>query len=89
MKSLGSIKSKIARDENDENVSHLEITEVLLVHFNISTKIINMIPESCIHLFPIDPLINYHVFHLNGFIFLTTFNSKFSYIDIWFTDQNS
>ena len=35
MKLLGSIKSKITKDENGENVPHLEITEVVLVHCNI------------------------------------------------------
>ena len=35
MKLLGSTKSKITKDENGENVSHLEITEVVLVHCNI------------------------------------------------------
>ena len=35
MKLLGSTKSMITKDENGENVSHLEITEVILVHFNI------------------------------------------------------
>ena len=35
MKLLGSTKSKITKDENGENVFHLEITEVALVHCNI------------------------------------------------------
>ena len=35
MKLLGSTKSKIAKDENGENVPHLEITEVVLMHYNI------------------------------------------------------
>ena len=35
MKLLGSSKSKITKDKNGENVPHLEITEVLLVHCNI------------------------------------------------------
>ena len=35
MKSLESTKSKIIKDKNDENVPHLEITEVVLVHCNI------------------------------------------------------
>ena len=35
MKLLGSTESKITKDENDENVPHLEITEVVLVHCNI------------------------------------------------------
>ena len=35
IKLLESTKSKIIKDENDENVPNLEITEVVLVHFNI------------------------------------------------------
>ena len=35
MKLLGSTKSKITKDENGENVPHLEITEVVLIHCNI------------------------------------------------------
>ena len=35
MKLPGSTRSKITKDKNDENVPHLEITEVILVHSNI------------------------------------------------------
>ena len=35
MKLLGTTKNKITKDKNDENVPHLEITEVVLVHCNI------------------------------------------------------
>ena len=35
MKFLGSTTSKITKDENGKNVSHLEITEVVLIHCNI------------------------------------------------------
>ena len=35
MKLLGSTKNKITKDKNCENVPHLEITEVVLVHCNI------------------------------------------------------
>ena len=35
MKLLGSTKNKITKDKNGENVAHLEITEVILVHCNI------------------------------------------------------
>ena len=35
MKSLGSTANKITKDKNSENVSHLEITEAVLVHCNI------------------------------------------------------
>ena len=33
MKLLGNTTSKITKDENVENAPHLEITEVVLVHF--------------------------------------------------------
>ena len=34
IKSLGSTGNKITKDENKENVPYLEITEVILVHYN-------------------------------------------------------
>ena len=47
MKLLGSTENKIIKDKNGENVPHLEITEVVLVHCNIvlSTMIIKKIQE--------------------------------------------
>ena len=39
MKFLRSIKSKITKDENGESVSHLEITEVVLIHCNIVNNV--------------------------------------------------
>ena len=44
MKLLGSTKSKITKDENGKNVSHLEITEVVLIHCNIVN--IDYLPDS-------------------------------------------
>ena len=35
MKLLGSTKNKLTKDTNGENVLHLEITEVVLIHCNI------------------------------------------------------
>ena len=35
MKLLGSTKSKITKDKNGENVSHLETTDVVLIRCNI------------------------------------------------------
>ena len=59
MKLLENTKIKITKDENGENVPHLEIAELVLVHCNIVTLIINEIKESCIHLFLINHLVNY------------------------------
>ena len=55
MRLLGSTKGKITKNENGENVLHLEITEIVLVN----CKIINIIKESCIHLFLINSLLNH------------------------------
>ena len=38
MKLLGSTKSKIKKDENGENVTYLEITEVVLIHYNVANN---------------------------------------------------
>ena len=86
---LGSTKSKIAKDENGENVTRLEIIEVVLIHCNIanndyqhdSSVSYTFVPNKSFgHLLDISP---------KNFIFLKTFNSEFSYIEVWFTDQNS
>ena len=65
MKLFGSTKNKTTKDKNGENVLHLEINEVVLVHYNCSTllrTIISKIQESCIHLFLINHLVNYKIF---------------------------
>ena len=38
MKLLGSTKSKITKDKNGENVDHLEIVELVLVHCNLANN---------------------------------------------------
>ena len=35
MKLLGSSESKITKDKNGENVPHLEIAELILIHCNL------------------------------------------------------
>ena len=47
MKLLGSTKNEITEGKNGENVPHLEITEVVLVHYILSIMIINKIREYC------------------------------------------
>ena len=60
--------------ENGENVPHLEITEVVLVHYNIVNNGYQQ---------------DWRVLYTSVFIFWKTFSSEFSYIGLWFTDQNS
>ena len=57
MKLLRSTESKITKDKNGENVSHLEITEVALIHCNIVNNYYQQeIQELYIHLFLIKVL---------------------------------
>ena len=67
----------------------LENTEVVLIHCNIvnrnyqqdSRVLDTHVPNNSFgQLLDISP---------KNFIFLKTFNSEFSYIEVWFTDQNS
>ena len=88
MKLLGSTKSKMTKKENGENISNFEITELLFVQYIINNNyqrnsrvLYTYIPnESFGQLLDISP---------KNFIFLKTFNSLFSYMEVWLTDQNS
>ena len=51
MKLLGSTKSKMIKNKNGENVSHLEITKVVLVHCSIIKNNYQQKFKACIHLF--------------------------------------
>ena len=90
MKLLGSTESKITKDKNGENVPHLEITEVVLVHCNIvnndyqqdSRVLYIFVPNKSFgSLLDISP--SNHIF------LLKTFNSEYDEIIVWLTDQNS
>ena len=89
MRLLGSTKDKITKDKNGENVPHLEITEVVLVHCNMvnndyqhdSRVLYTFVPNKSLgSLLDISP---------SNHMFLKTFNSEYDEIIVWFTDQNS
>ena len=89
MKLLGSTENKRTKDKNGENVPHLEITEVVLVHCNMvnndyqhdSQVLYTFVPNKSFgSLLDISP---------SNHIFLKTFNSEFDEIVEWFTDQKS
>ena len=77
IKLLGSIKNKITKDKNGENVPHLEITEVVLVHCDVvkndyqqdSRVLHTFVPNKLFgSLLKISPI---------NHIFLKTFNSEY------------
>ena len=60
MKLLESTENKITENKNSENLPHLEITEVVLVHCNIVNKYYQQyIQEFRIPLFLINHLVVY------------------------------
>ena len=89
MKLLGCYKSKRTKNGNGENGSHLEITEVVLVHCNIVKNDFQQ-DSRVLYIFVPNKLFG-QVLDISPkhFIFLKTFNSEFSYIELWFIDQNS
>ena len=62
MKLLGGTESKITKDKNGEDVPHLEVAELVLVHCNIVNN--DYQQEYYIHLFQTDYLVVYYKFHL-------------------------
>ena len=82
MKLLGSTENKITKDKNGENVPHLEIAEIILVHCNIVN---NDYQQDLRVLYTIVPNKSFgsllEISQTNS-IFLKTFNSESSYISM-------
>ena len=82
MKLLGSTQSKITKNENGENVPYLEISEVILIHYNIvnnnyrrNSRLLYTFLSSKSFGQLLDTL-------PKNFIVLKTCNSEFSYTEV-------
>ena len=89
MKLLGSTKNKIIKDKNGENVPHLEITEVVLVHCNIVNNDHQQDSRILYTFLPNKPFSSLLEISPTNHIFLKILNSEYDEIKVWFTDQNS
>ena len=89
MKLLGSTENKISKNKNGENVPHLEVTEVVLVHCNIFNNDYQQYSKVLYTFVPNKPLGKLLEISPKNYIFFKTFNSEFQAIQVWFTDQNS
>ena len=89
MELLGSTKNKITKDKNGEDVPHLEITEVILVHCNIVNNDYQQDLRVLYTFVPNKPFGSLLEISSTNHIFLKTFNSQYDEIKVWFTDQNS
>ena len=89
MKLLGSTKSKITKDKNGENVPHLEIIEVILLHCNIVNNDCQHDSRVLSTFVPNKPFGSLLEITPTNHIFLKIFNSEYDEIKVWFTDSNS
>ena len=69
-------------------IPQLEITEIVLVHYNIVNNNYQQDSRVLYTFVPINHLVVYQKF-LQKIMFLKKFNLEFQAIKVWFTDQNS
>ena len=87
-KSLGSTKSKITNDKN-LGITHLGITKVISVDGNIVSNNYQQDSRAFCTFVPNKSFGQLLGISSKKFIYLKTFNSEFSYIEVWFTNKNS
>ena len=80
MKLLGSTKNKITKNKNGENVPHLEIAEVVLVHSNIVNNDYQQDSRVLYKFVPNKPFGSLLEISPTNHIFLKTFNSEYDEI---------
>ena len=89
MKLLGTTKSKIAGEKNGENVPHLEVVELVLIHYNIVDNSYQQNSRILYTFVPNKPFGSLLEISPSNHLFLKTFDSEFQEIKVWFTDQNN
>ena len=89
MKLLGSTKNKITEDKNGENVPHLKIAKVVLVHCDIVNNAYQQDPRVLYTFVPNKPFSSLLEISPTNHIFLKKFNSEYDEIIVWFSDQNN
>ena len=89
IKLLRSTENKITTDKNGENVPHLEITKVVLVHCNIVNNEYQQDLRVLYTFVPNKPFGSLLEISPTNHVFLKTFNSEYDEIEVWFTDKNS
>ena len=89
MKLLGSTESKINKDKNGENVPHLDIIELVLVHGNLVNNDYQRDSKILFTFVPSKSFGSVLEISPTNQVFLKTFNSEFQEVKIWVTDQTS
>ena len=89
MRLLGKSEQVFAKDKSGENVPKLEMVDIVLMHCNVVN---NNYQQASIVLFTFVPDKQFeHLFTISAhsLTMLKTTNADFSFIEVWFTDQNN
>ena len=89
MKLLGSIERKITKNKNGEDVPHLEVVELVLVHCNLVDNDYQQDSRILYTFVPNKSFGSFLEISPTNHVFLKTFNSEFQEVKVWFTDQTS
>ena len=89
MKLLGSATNSIDKDKNSELVPKLESVDLVLVHCNLVNNSYQQASKVLFTLVPNKKYGQLITVSPHSLIMLKTVNTEFSFIEIWFTDQDN
>ena len=89
MKLLGSTKKDVDKDKDGEDVPKLESVEVVLVHCNLVNNSYQQASKVLFTFVPNKQFGQLITISPHSLTMLKTTNSKFPFIQVWFTDQNN
>ena len=79
---LGSTESTITKDKNGENVPHIEITEIVLIHFSMANNDYQQDSRVLYTCVPNKPFGSLLEIVPTNYIFVKTFNSEYNEIKV-------
>ena len=89
MKLLGSTSNSIDKDKNSELVPKLENVDIVLVHCNVVNNSYQQASKVLLTFVPNKKYGELITVSPETLIMLKTVNTEFSFIEIWFTDQDN
>ena len=83
------VKKDIDQNKNDELVPTLETVEVFLVHYNLVNNSFQKPSKVLVTFVPNNQFVQLITITAHSPTMLQATNAEFSFIEIWFTDQNN
>ena len=89
MQLLGGSKKDIDQNKDGQIVSRLETVEVVLVHYNVVKNNYQQASKVLFTFVPNKQFGQLTTITTHSLTMLKTTNAEFSFIEVWFTDQNN